>query len=454
MDVLFEALLANRANIAATTAAQRSAKLQRLAESVLRHRLPIRAALASDHRRHPSEVDLTEIYPVLGEIKHARKHLARWMKPKGVPTPLALAGARSWIQWQPKGTALILSPWNFPVNLTLGPLVSAVAAGNTVMLKPSEHTPHATEVIKSIVRDVFDKDEVVLVEGDAEVAKEALRLPFQHIFFTGAPAIGKDVMRAAAAHLASVTLELGGKSPTIVDPSADLANAARRIAWSKWMNNGQVCIAPDHVWVHESRHDDLVAALGQQVRKFFGSDVKSSPSYSRLINGRQFDRVAGYLEGTDMQVDPAERYIQPSILAGVGVGHPAMKEEIFGPVLPVLRYRDLDEPLNHINAGDKPLALYLYSQDQATIDRVLKETRAGGTCINHSGVQFSNLNLPFGGDNVSGIGKSHGEFGFQEFSNARAVMHQRSRFSPIDLMTPPFGSRWKQALIDLTLRWL
>ncbi len=453
MDVLFEALLANRAAVASTTAAQRSAKLQRLADSLLRHRGPIRNALAADHRRHPAEVDLTEIYPVLSEIKHARKNLTRWMKPQRVATPLALAGARSWVQWQPKGAALILSPWNFPVNLTLGPLVSAVAAGNTVLLKPSEHTPHASEVIQSIVRDVFDGDEVALVQGDADVARECLRLPFQHIFFTGAPAVGKAVMRAAADHLASVTLELGGKSPTIVDPSADLVTAARRIAWAKWMNNGQVCIAPDHVWVHESRHDELVALLGAQVRKLFGKEPKSSPSYSRLINARQFERVAGYLQGTEVEMDPAERYIQPTILAGVSLDHPAMSEEIFGPVLPVLRYRNLDEPLNHINAGDKPLALYLFSGDPATIDRVLRETRAGGTCINHSGLQFSNPNLPFGGDNVSGLGKSHGIYGFQEFSNARAVMRQYGRFSPVELMMPPFGSRWKQALIDLTLRW-
>lgn len=453
MDSLFEALSANRQNLADTTAAQRAAKLERLRESLMRHRGAVRDALHADLHRHPSETDITEIYPVSGEIKFAQKHLARWMRPQKVDTPLAMLGARSWIQYQPKGVALILSPWNFPVNLTLGPLVSAVAAGNAVMLKPSEHTPHSTAVTKSIIKDVFAEDEVALVEGEADIAQAALSLPFNHVFFTGSPAVGKLVMKAAAEHLASVTLELGGKSPTIVDATADLKTAARRITWAKWVNNGQVCIAPDHVFVHESRHDELVALMGHHLRKFYGDRPSQSPSYGRLVNKRQFERMAGFVDRPGIDIDASDRYVQPTVLTGVESSEPIMQEEIFGPVLPVLRYKSIDEPLAHIAAGEKPLALYLYTQDRATVDHVLRHTRAGGTCINHNGLHYFNHNLPFGGDNFSGVGKSHGYYGFQAFSNARAVMEQRSRFSALELMMPPYGGRLKQALIDFTIRF-
>lgn len=454
MDTLFAALAANRQAVADTTAAQRVAKLHRLQDSLLRHRKEAQEALYADFQRHASEVDLTEIYPVCGEIRFAARHLAAWMRPQKVPTPLSLLGSRSWIEWQPKGVVLILAPWNFPINLTLGPLVSAVAAGNTVMLKPSEFTPHSNAVIKSVIGDVFDADEVVLVEGDVEVARRVLELPFQHIFFTGSPAVGKQVMAAAARHLASVTLELGGKSPTIVDASADLKTAARRIAWAKWLNNGQICIAPDYLYVHQSRHDELVALLGKMARRFYGEQPQCSPSYGRLLNRRQFDRIAAYLDRPGIRMDAEDRFIEPTVLTGVDPTDRIMQEEIFGPVLPVLSYDRIEEPLRHIAAGEKPLALYVYTQDQKTIDTVLRHTRAGGTCINHNGLQFFNQNLPFGGDNHSGIGKGHGLFGFQAFSNPRAVLHQKASFSPIELMMPPYGSRWKRFLIDLTLRWL
>ena len=459
MDVLFDALSANRQKVADTTAAQRVAKLQRLRDSLLRYRQEVRDALYADFRRHPSEVDLTEIFPVTAEIKHTISHLARWMRPQPVPTPAALLGSRSWIQWQPKGVALIISPWNFPVNLTLGPLVSAVAAGNVVMLKPSEHTPHSTAVIKTIVRDVFDGDEVALVEGDAEVAQSVLKLPFQHIFFTGSPAVGKLVMKAAAEHLASVTLELGGKSPTIVAADADLNAAARRIAWAKWLNNGQICIAPDYLFAHESCHDELVTRIGQNLRKFYGDQPQNSPSYARLVNRRQFDRIASYLdqpgraEYRGVEMDASDLYVQPTLLTNAETTDKIMGDEIFGPVLPVLRFKDIEEPVRHIASGEKPLALYLYTRDQKTVDYVLRHTRAGGTSINHNGLHYFNLDLPFGGDNYSGLGKSHGVFGFQAFSNARAVLQQRTAFSPIELMMPPYGGRIKQALIDFTVRW-
>lgn len=454
MEALFAALMANRQTMAETTAAQRKASLERLRDSLLAHRQQVREALYADFRRHADEVDLTEIYPVTAEIRHTCRHLAAWMRPQKVSTPLALWGSRSYILHQPKGVALILSPWNFPVNLTLGPLVSAIAAGNVVMLKPSEHTPNSTAVLKAIVRDCFPENQVCLVEGDAQVAAATLKLPFHHIFFTGSPQVGKLVMTAAADHLASVTLELGGKSPTIVDATADLKVAAKRITWGKWVNNGQICIAPDHLYVHESVREELLVLMGRQLRKFYGDQPRQSPSYSRLVNPRQFERVASYLDRPGVETDREERYIQPTLLTAVSPDEKVMQEEIFGPVLPVIPFSDIAEPLAAIAAGEKPLALYLYTRDEATVQQVLTQTRSGGVCLNHNGLHFFNQELPFGGDNFSGIGKSHGFYGFQAFSNARAVLHQRTRFSPIETMMPPYGNRLKQALISFTIRWL
>jgi len=242
---------------------------QKKQKTIMKYRPEIKEALYNDYKKHPSEVDLTEIYPITSEIKHARSHLSHWMGRHGVPTPLSLMGSSSYIKYEPKGVVLIISPWNFPFNLTFCPLISAVAAGNVVMVKPSENTPHASALMKKIIGEVFDDNEVVLVEGGVQTAQKLLELPWNHIFFTGAPSIGKIVMAAAAKHLTSVTLELGGKSPTIIDETADLNMAARRIAWSKFLNNGQVCIAPDYVYVHSSQKDKFVAKVKEYVGKYY-----------------------------------------------------------------------------------------------------------------------------------------------------------------------------------------
>lgn len=454
MNELFTGLQAQRQANAETTASERITKLQHLKIALFRHRTSIHQALYADFHRHPSEVDLTEIYPVLSEIRHATKKLKQWMAPQRVATPLAMLGARSSIQWQPKGTVLILSPWNFPVNLTLGPLVSAVAAGNTVALKPSEHTPHTLTVLKSILSEVFPKEEVVLFEGDGNVASALLELPFEHIFFTGSTVIGQKVMHAAARQLASVTLELGGKSPTLVDEDADIDIAAKRIAWAKWLNNGQVCIAPDYVLVHHSRHEDLIHQLHRQIQAFYGDNPKASPSYGRIINAAHTDRLANLLgPNATPLVDRENHYIPPTIVTGLSPEDPLMKEEIFGPILPVLSFRNLDQLLYDLQKKSKPLALYFYSSNEKSIAKVLAHTRSGAIAINHNGLQFLNTYLPFGGEGSSGLGKAHGWYGFQAFSNPRAIFEQRSRWSAIELMTPPYGAL-KQKLIDFTLRWL
>ncbi len=349
-----------------------------------------------------------------------------------------LLGSQSRIIFQPKGVVLIISPWNFPFNLTLGPLVSAIAAGNCAIVKPSEMTPSASACMKRILRDLFDEDEVAVIEGDARVAEALLKKKFDHIFFTGSPAVGKIVMRAAAEHLTSVTLELGGKSPVIVDRTANLDEAVKKIAWGKTMNSGQVCIAPDYVLVDEN----IRAAFVEKLRANAVSDS------ALLVNDRHAARIRR-LAGD--QVDG--RQVSMTILENVPAGAPVMEEEIFGPLLPIVPYRDLAEALQTVNAKEKPLVLYLFSRNRAVIDTVLRATRAGGTVINDTLVHFYQLNLPFGGVGQSGIGKAHGRFGFEAFSNARGVLEQPTRFSGIQLLYPPY-TKLKQKLIDFALRYL
>jgi aldehyde dehydrogenase (NAD+) len=448
--------------LAASSARERIGKLKRLKSALLNHGEALEQALWADFRKPATEVKMTELYPVLAEIRYVSRNLKRWMSPQQVPTPLPLLGSRSYIQYQPKGVVLIIAPWNFPVNLTLGPLVSALAAGNSVILKPSEHTPHTSAAMKRIIEEAFEPHEVALIEGGVETSQALLELPFNHIFFTGAPEIGKIVMAAAAKHLASVTLELGGKSPTIVDETADIDTAAARIAWGKFINNGQICISPDYLFVHESRQDEFVAKLGQKLRDYYGEDARQSEDYARIINPRHFQRLKGYLDdaaerGAEVliggQTAAEEDYIAPTVIAQVPLDAKLMTEEIFGPILPIYPYRDLQEPLALINAREKPLALYIYSKSRQNIAAILNQTRAGGTCINHSVMHYSNHHLPFGGDNNSGIGKSHGWFGFEAFSNARAVYRQALPWSAGDLLTAPY-TKWKQRLAGFMVKWL
>ncbi|MFT4534683.1 MAG: aldehyde dehydrogenase (NAD+) [Saprospiraceae bacterium] len=443
-----------------TTAKQRIAKLKKFHKAVLKYRPEIKEALYKDFRKHPSEVDLTEIYPITSEIKHTKSHLREWMDNQSVKTPLALMGSSSYIHHEPKGVVLIIAPWNFPVNLTFAPLVSAIAAGNTVMIKPSEMTPNTSEVMQKIIDEIFDTNEVALVQGGVETSKALLALPFNHIFFTGSPQIGKIVMGAAAKHLTSVTLELGGKSPTIIDETADVEVAAKRTAWGKFMNNGQICIAPDYLFVHESKKEAFLSAVKKNLKMFYTEDAAKEGSYSRMVNKKHFDRVAGLVEdaverGAKIELGGntkwEENYIAPTIMTNVPMDSKLMTEEIFGPILPIHSYTDLDEVINIINGREKPLALYIYSKSRKNTTHIMNNTRAGGSCINHNAVHFFNTNLPFGGSNNSGIGKGGGYFGFQAFSNARGVLKQNFP-NALELLVPPYND-FKQKLIDLTIKW-
>ncbi|MDE2465889.1 MAG: aldehyde dehydrogenase family protein [Alphaproteobacteria bacterium] len=445
-----------------STVTERLAKLEKLRLVLERRRDDINQAAAADFGKPAAEVELTEIFPVLHEIAHAKRHLKKWMKPVSVSATRAMLGTAAQIRHEPKGVCLIISPWNYPFNLTFGPLVSAIAAGNTAMLKPSELTPHCSQLIREIVEELYSPDEVAVFEGEAEVAQHLLSLPFDHIFFTGSPAIGRLVMRAASEHLTSVTLELGGKSPAIVDETANLENAARNIVWGKFANNGQTCIAPDYVYVHQSVRDRFLEKAAQQIGQMYGTTAEAvgkSQDYCRIVNSRHFERLQGLLDDARQKgasiaaggaTEASTRFIAPTILTDVPIEAKVMQEEIFGPLLPVLVYTDLDQVLKDINSRPKPLALYVFSKDKARTEKVLRQAPAGGSCVNQCVVHFLHGNLPFGGVNNSGIGSAHGVYGFKAFSHERAVLVDH--FSITHWLFPPY-TRLVKMLIHMTSRY-
>jgi aldehyde dehydrogenase (NAD+) len=458
----FLSLQSHAPQLALQDARFRCRRLKALMQAVLKAQDAIAGALQADFGKCRAETVLSEILPLQSEIKMVCSHLSGWMAGRQVPTPLLLLGHRSRVMVQPKGVVLILSPWNFPVNLTFLPLVSAVAAGNAVVLKPSEHTPHTSAVIARIVAEVFPPEEVRLFEGGVDVAETLLELPFNHIFFTGSPAVGRIVMEKAARHLASVTLELGGKSPVIVDESADLRKAARRIVWGKLVNAGQICIAPDYVLVAEARKEDLILEMKKAVLAYYGSDPVASPDYARIINPHHYRRLASYLQaaredGATIHLggggDPESRYMAPAIISGLPADSPLLHEEIFGPLLPVVAWQSAEEAIAFIQSRPKPLAIYLFSRDRKRQRYWLANTRAGGTAINTTMVHFYNSDLPFGGDNNSGIGKAHGYYGFLAFSNERALVREVFPWTSADLVAPPYRP-WLQRIIQGLAPWL
>lgn len=443
---------------------KRIAKLKKLKAWIEANSLNIKKAVHSDFRKPGSEVDLSEIYPVITEIKHAIGHLKSWTKKKGVEAPLALLGTNSYVKFEPKGVCLIIAPWNFPFNLTTGPLVSAIAAGNTAIIKPSEMTPNTSELIGTLVSEVFDPKEVAIFQGGVPITQALLALPFDHIFFTGSPSVGKIIMRAASEHLTSVTLELGGKSPVVVDETVNIKDAADKIAWGKFLNNGQTCVAPDYLLVHESKADSLISAIKEATENQFkgsSSSIRESPDYARLVNGRHFKRLVDMLsksvkDGAIIEYGgesfEEEKYLAPTIVSNVPMDSPLMEEEIFGPILPVVTYNNLEEAIDLINDRPKPLALYYFGNSRKNQKTVLNQTSSGATCINECVLHFNHANLPFGGVNNSGIGKSHGKHGFEAFSNEKPVLKQRVGMTSSKFIYPPYTSRVKR-IIDLMIRY-
>ena len=443
-------------------AARRTA-LKRLQEGLDRHRQALLAAMASDFGKSPTEGLLWEILPLQIEIAHARRHLRRWMRPRRVWPGLTMVGTSARIRPEPKGVALVIAPWNFPVMLALGPVISALAAGNSVVLKPSELTPATSAALAAMIRDTCPEDMVAVIEGGPEVAGALLDLPFDHIFFTGSTAVGRIVMEKAARHLTPVTLELGGRSPVIVGPDADLARAARWIVWGRFANAGQTCVAPDHVYVHRSVEAALTEALKAETARRFGPTEAArrlSADLGRVVNGRNFDRLNALLTeaveaGATLVLggdrDAEARYVAPTILTGTNPGMRIRQEEIFGPLLPLVPYDDPGGPLAEINAAGKPLALYVFARDRALIARIGRETSSGGMGVNLAVVQFVHPNLPFGGIGPSGMGAAHGRAGFETFSHLKPVL--RNRLSLLPMIFPPYG-RFVRRLTDLLVRIL
>lgn len=441
----------------------RKARLNKLRSWITENREAIRQAIYADFSKPAAEVDTAEILPVLDEIKQALENLDRWTKPKKVDAPLTMLGTRSSIMYEPKGVCLIISPWNYPFNLSVGPLVSALVAGNTVILKPSEMTPHTASLIKRMSKEVFTDNEVIVIEGGMHTSQELLALPFDHIFFTGSPSIGKLVMKAAAENLTSVTLELGGKSPTIVTQSANVKETAMRIAVTKFINNGQTCIAPDYVLAHQHVAGDLVKHLKEQIPALFGGSSKriaDSPDYARIVNEKHFARLSDILREAESkgakvetggEMDFTQRFFHPVVLTNVPRQARIMEEEIFGPILPILTYNVLDEAIDYINSKPKPLALYIFGKSSSEINRIKNETSSGSVCINDCAIQFLHPYLPFGGVNTSGIGKSHGYAGFLAFSNEKPVLRQRSGLTAFRLFYPPY-TPGVQRMIDWLLK--
>lgn len=403
----------------------RREQLRKLADALEQWREPLSKALWEDLHKSEQEAFLTELSIVEGEVKNHLKNLKRWMRPEKHSTPLKMMPSKTRVMSEPLGTALIIAPWNYPVQLLLNPLVGAISAGCTAVLKPSPYVPTVSQVLEQMICETFDEQYIALVQGNREVNALLLEQRYDLIFFTGSPSLGRVVMSAAAKHLTPVVLELGGKSPCIVDRDADLKLAARRIAWGKTLNAGQTCIAPDYLLIHSSLQDSFIAAFRREIERLHGDDVRQSEHYVRMVSDGAFERVAGYLKCGRVvaggRLVSEERFIEPTLLADVDADSPVMQEEIFGPVLPMIPFDSTDEAIRFITSREKPLALY-YFGPQAEGWRVVRRTSAGGSCINDTIMHIANENIPFGGVGNSGMGSYHGRLSFDAFSHRRSVV--------------------------------
>lgn len=459
---IFKAQKVNAYDVAQTDYKVRVDKLRRLRKWLEDNETAIQTAIYNDFHKSAGSVVVTELVPLFGELNHTIKNLEKWMKPTKVAAPLPLIGTTSYIQYEAKGVCLIIAPWNYPFLLAVHPMISAIATGNTAMVKPSELTPNTSRIIHKMVTELFDENEIAVIEGGVEVSQELLTKPFNHIFFTGSPQVGKIVMTAAANHLASVTLELGGKSPTIVDKTANMYTAGEKIAWGKVTNNGQTCTAPDYLLVESSVKNKLIENIVRAFNKMLnpnGEGIKKSPDYARIVNGHHFNRLKGLLEdaidkGAKIEfggeLDESENYFSPTILSNVTDDMRIMHEEIFGPILPVVTFEKQEEALQMILSRPKPLALYIFTKSDKNKDFFLKRTSSGGTVVNDCLIHYAHVNLPFGGVNNSGIGRGGGHFGFLDFSNIRPVLEQK--FAQTGLLYPPYSGKLKK-LTDLIKKW-
>ena len=451
----------------APSAQQRIDRIDRCIQLLIDHRKGIEEALNADFGARSKEATaFTDVAGSIGPLKHARENLSKWMRPekrKTTPALLGLFGAKAEVRFQPKGVVGVISPWNFPVNLTFAPLAGILAAGNRAMIKPSEYTPATSELMKTMFASVFSEEEIAVVTGGPEVGEAFAHLAFDHLIFTGATSVARHVMRAAAENLTPVTLELGGKSPVILGKGADIGTAAARIMNGKTLNAGQICLAPDYVLAPAGQVDGFVAAAQASVAKMFPT-IKDNPDYTSIVAQRHYDRIQGYLADARakgariVELNPAgedfsqqeHRKIPPTLVLEPTPEMAVMQEEIFGPLLPVVTYDTLDDAIAYVSARPHPLALYLFERDRGAIEKVLARTIAGGVTVNDTLYHIAQHHLPFGGVGPSGSGGYHGEAGFRTFSHLKPVFRQ-ARLNGTGLLNPPYGARFRR-MLDLLLQ--
>jgi aldehyde dehydrogenase (NAD+) len=426
----------------------RVSQLKKLRDAIRTHEQQIVEALYADLRKSEFEAYGSEIGQVYKEIDFAIRHIHTWSKPKHVPTPLMFFPSTSKIYRDPLGTVLIIAPWNYPYFLSMSPLLAAIAGGNTVFLKPSEDASHTAVVIEKIILSAFDSNYISVIQGiGAEVIPSLFnQVRFDHIFFTGSTVVGQKIMELASQKLIPVTLELGGKSPCIVDVSASLDYAARKIAWSKLINAGQTCVAPDYVLVHQDIKERFIELLKSNFNKMMGDNPQQSEDFGRIINQKRFKKLIGYLDKGNIimggQHDESDRYIAPTLIEGIGLKDPVMQEEIFGPILPIITYTTNEEVVNWVEQNPFPLSLYIYADNKKVQDYFIQRLRFGGSCVNNGLIHLGNPHLPFGGVGPSGIGQYHGRFGFETFTRPKAVMVSKSWFD-VPLWYAPFKGKVK-----------
>ncbi len=433
---------------------ERKRRLKALYAAIKANLPALHDGLEKDLGKSRTESFMCETGLVLSELSYMIKHIKRFAKPQRVKTPLAQAVSKSYRLPSPYGTVLIMNPWNYPVLLSLDPLIDAVAAGNTVVLKLSSYSPNSNAAIKKVIEEVFPPEYVAVLFGGAEVNKELLETEFDYIFFTGSKRVGKLVYERAAERLTPVTLELGGKSPCIVDETADIPLAAKRIVWGKFLNLGQTCVAPDYIYCAEAAHDKLVAEIKKQIVAQFGKEPLENPAYGKMINEKHFTRVCGLIDENKVicggKRDERKLKIEPTVLDGVTCGDAVMQEEIFGPVLPVLTYRDENEALKYIKENDAPLALYIFSSDKQRIKKFTAEIGFGGGCVNDVVIHLATPYMPFGGFGASGIGAYHGEAGFDTFTHYKSVV-KKSTIIDLPMRYQPY-KKSNEKLIKKFLR--
>ncbi|MBK8945066.1 MAG: aldehyde dehydrogenase family protein [Ignavibacteriae bacterium] len=460
---IFQLQFENKLNLKNSSAKERIGKLNKIEKWILANRDKVKTSLHKDFKKSFIETDLTEIYPVLSELKHAKRNLSSWIKPKSVRRTLTLLTHKVFIKYEAKGNVLIISPWNYPFLLTIGPLISAIAAGNVVIIKPSEFSENTGKLIEEMISELFPKNEIAVIRGNRNISSELLELNFDHIFFTGSTEVGKIIAKSAAEKLTSVTLELGGKSPVIIDETADLKSSAEKIVWGKFLNKGQTCIAPDYLLVNKNISSQFSNFLIEAIKKFYKSSenkIEENGDYARIISEKHHNKLTGMIEnalanGSEIiyggKHDLENKFIEPTLILTNCKNCKISDEEIFGPLLPIIEFEKIDEAIEWIKFRNFPLTIYIFCKNKKVIDIITSQTESGGVGINDLVVQFSHNYLPFGGVKNSGMGRSHGFAGFKTFSNERSYI-KGGKINLLKIIYPPY-TNFKKKIIDLLVRY-